>query len=113
VTVDGATDAVRAFDGASFALVSPVVSGRVRATISSLEWEPVSFEVDVSAAGGVVDVGGVRLAERKTLRLKLVSPAGAPAVDVAVGDLVASGGRRRTHRDERRPGRGRCPSQAG
>lgn len=87
VTVDGATDAVRAFDGASFALVSPVVSGRVRATISSLEWEPVSFEVDVSATGGVVDVGGVRLAERKTLRLKLVSPAGAPAVDVAVGDL--------------------------
>ncbi len=87
VTVDGATDAVRAFDGASFALVSPVVSGRVRATISSLEWEPVSFEVDVPATGGVVDVGGVRLAERKTLRLKLVSPAGAPAVDVAVGDL--------------------------
>ncbi|MBL9086328.1 MAG: hypothetical protein JNM10_04235, partial [Planctomycetia bacterium] len=88
VTVDGATDAVRAFDGASFALVSPVVSGRVRATISSLEWEPVSFEVDVPATGGVVDVGEVRLDRRKTLRLRLVSPAGTPVVGLEVGEYA-------------------------
>lgn len=88
VTVDGTTDAVRSFDGASFALVSPVVSGHVRAKITSLEWEPVAFEVDVPVTGGVVDAGEVRLDRRKTLRLRLVSPAGAAVAGLAVAEYA-------------------------